>query len=1119
MGREHDIARIVALLRDGRFLAVLGSSGAGKSSLIRAGLLPALRAGALPGSARWPMVTMTPGDHPLQALAKALRRMLPAAPALAAADLETDPGRLEEAIAAIPWAAGALLAVDQLEELFTLCASRSERQGFLDAVLQAASIPDGRLRVVFGMRADFYPRCAEHSLLRTLLTERQYLVGPMARSDIARAIEEPARRVGLDLEPGLTRTILEDVTSGAGGLPLLQHLLFELWRRRRGQRLTLQGYVESGGVQGALAQAAEAAFLALPVAQRVLARRLLLRLTQPGDGTQDTRRRAELAEFPDSGEQGRDSTAALAALTEARLVVTGRDPVSGEPVAELVHDVLMRAWPRLRGWIEEDRERLRAGAHLAAAAAEWERAGRDEGLLYRGARSAAWREYGIDELSARERSFLMAGEDVAARERRLRGRRRRLALAASGVGLAVVSALASLAIVQRDRTQQERAESRSRGLAALAQQETLRDPEAAVATARQADRAAATPEARQSLRQAIQEPALRGLVETGAPLYALAPLDAARVAVAGEDGLVRVWRGRGKALDGSFRSGAGQIYALAATAGGRLVASVGEDGAVRLSDGAGESLGSRRFGAATALTTAVDGDGETLAVGTAEGRLIVESIATRRRSIDAQVDLAGITAVAMTPNGTQIVAAGAGGLIRMFAPPAPRPTWSAPPQPDGIAGLVLSRDGRTLVTGGLDGRVAVWRPPRRVPLVLPREGVADAGAVAISRDGRLVAAADSSGAIRVWHVTGGPSIMTLRGHSGVVTGLAFGARGTVLRSTAVDGQVRSWAIGDRVWSMPADGNGVPVGGVRFAASGAALDVVRDGGSLTRWTWRTGVRDVTLRGGEGAFFAGSVDPTGSAMILADGLGVTRWDADRSVRLAPPELEIDLLLQPADGQALVGVSHFAATVWRLDADSEAPERIPVAASEGLVAAALDPGGERLAVADGAGVIRMVAITDGEPVDQVQVPGRPSAVALRDGAVAVGGLDGAVHLAASSGRVRRLGAHSQRVNAVAIAPDGRYVVSAANDGLIVWDPRDPGLGVRLGGFPGRVGGVTISPHARHVAAWGAATPFGGPNDDVHLRVFRCLACEQIGLVRRAGAERAALALIPEQPALAPG
>src|SRR5438552_3218386 len=394
-GREQVVAQAVGHLAEGRFLALVGPSGSGKSSLLRAGLMHALGSGALPGSDRWACSVIRPGDRPLDALAHSL-----------------DEKREHS-----------MLAVDQFEEVFTACSDVADRTAFLDALTEAATAPDGATTIVIAMRADFYGRCAEHRGLASLLASHQILVGPMDEDELRRAIELPARRADLIVEEQLTDSLVADTVGQPGGLPLLSTALLELWTHRRDLTLHLDDYLRAGGVEGAVARLAEEAFDRLDADEQAAAKRILLRLAAPGEGTEVVRRRAPLSEF--DLDRDADASRAMAVFTDARLVTVA------EGTAEVAHEALLHEWPRLRTWLEDDAEGRKLHRHVTESSHTWDEGGRDPADLYRGARSTAaweWAEPHQADLNDLEREFLRAsrsaseGEAVRARRtnRRLR---------------------------------------------------------------------------------------------------------------------------------------------------------------------------------------------------------------------------------------------------------------------------------------------------------------------------------------------------------------------------------------------------------------------------------------------------------------------------------------------------------------------------------------------------------------------------------------------------------------------------------------------------------------------------------------------------------------------------
>ena len=314
-GRERLVAELVARLVGAGFLGIVGPSGSGKSSVLRAGLLPALAGGVLPGSEGWRRLLLRPGERPLDEL----RRVLVSG--------AKDP--LAEALDALPANARLLLAVDQLEELFTACRSDAERAAFADTLARAAADPEGRAVVVVALRADFYGRFAAYPGLAELLGGNHVLVGPMQASELRRAVELPAGRVGLRVEPELADALVDDVEGEPGALPLLSTALLELWQKRQDNALTLAAYRESGGVHGAVARLAEGTYARVPDERKPLVRAIMLRLVGEGEGDAPVRRRAPLAEL--DLERNEDVADVLATLADSRLVTVVGGKRRGRP--------------------------------------------------------------------------------------------------------------------------------------------------------------------------------------------------------------------------------------------------------------------------------------------------------------------------------------------------------------------------------------------------------------------------------------------------------------------------------------------------------------------------------------------------------------------------------------------------------------------------------------------------------------------------------------------------------------------------------------------------------------------------------------------------------------------
>ncbi|MEJ2512896.1 MAG: BTAD domain-containing putative transcriptional regulator, partial [Anaerolineales bacterium] len=397
-GREQIKAKLANHLCNGHCLSVIvGASGSGKSSIVRAGLVPALKKdGPVLESTKqnadsdnWKVRVITPTAQPIQMLATKLTDQVESVSATATLidDLMQDPRSLYLFLSRSKHNQKTVLVVDQFEELFTLCRDEFEREAYIDNLLTALDSLNGSFILIITLRADFYSHLSQYPALRDLAVTHQEYIGPMTTEELRRAIEEPAKRGLWEFETGLVDLILRDIGDEPGALPLLSHALLETWKRRAGHMLTLQGYEDAGGVHGAIAQTAENIYNSFSAPDQTILRNIFLRLTEFGEGTEDTRRRASLKELISHEGDTDRITAILNKLAEARLVTLAEDS------AEVAHEALIREWPQLREWLMEDREGILLHRHLTDSTREWELLERDPGALYRGARLAQTNEW------------------------------------------------------------------------------------------------------------------------------------------------------------------------------------------------------------------------------------------------------------------------------------------------------------------------------------------------------------------------------------------------------------------------------------------------------------------------------------------------------------------------------------------------------------------------------------------------------------------------------------------------------------------------------------------------------------------------------------------------------
>lgn len=431
-GRERLVAEVVRRIAEGeRLITMIGASGSGKSSAVRAGLLPAIRKGAVPGSDQWLIAHMMPGSDPFIELEAALLRSAIDAPESLAEVLgsEDGSGLLRAVLRLLPTESSRMvLVIDQFEELFTLVEDESVRWRLLDHLIGAVDDAYGRVVVVTTLRADFYGRPLEHTDFGTRMAAGVVNVVPLASDELEAAALEPARRSGVTLEPAVLAELITDVLGQPGALPMFQYTLTELFDRRVGDVLGIEAYRSIGGVQGALTKTAEELYEQLSQPEQEAAKQLFLRLVTIAEHDEWSRRRVHAAELVALDVDVVTMQKVIEFFTRHRLLSLDRDQVTGGPTVEVAHEALLSGWQRLRSWIEQNREDLLRHRELAIAAGRWDASGRDRDYVYVGHRldeALQWNAHSALNLTERERSFLDAG--VARREEEEEAERNRVA--------------------------------------------------------------------------------------------------------------------------------------------------------------------------------------------------------------------------------------------------------------------------------------------------------------------------------------------------------------------------------------------------------------------------------------------------------------------------------------------------------------------------------------------------------------------------------------------------------------------------------------------------------------------------------------------------------------------
>lgn len=1128
-GREDTSARLAKRVQDGAPLTVVvGASGSGKSSFVRAGLIPALkriaRTRADAGSDKCEplhILVITPTAHPIETLATALTREQPSVLTAAALidDMTRDPRALYLYLKR-EWMTAStrngqrcrpqmLVVLDQFEEIFTLCRSPLEREQFIDNVLymlapsalaqsaqvQRAESPgagNGALGVslVLTLRADFYAHLADYEELRALAAQHQEYIGPLTSEEMRRAIEEPARQqravdgAPWEFERGLVDLILRDVGSEPGALPLLSHALLETWKRRSGHTLTFRGYQDAGGVRGAIAQTAETIYLRLSTQEQEIARNVFLRLTELGEGTEDTRRRATPDELTLHATHAAQVRRVLAQLAEVRLLTMSEQGI------EVAHEALIREWQRLREWLNQDREGLRLHHQLTRAAQEWELVERDPEMLYRGMRLAHARDWAQqagtrDSLNAQERAFLAASDaaqqaavrekqaqqereletakrmteaaqrlatvqeqravEQAAANRRLRQR----ALFLIGAFLvAIVAALtAAFFLTQSNANLQAAAAaqltSESRRLAAESGRLRGQDLNLALLLAVQAIETDDNNEVRSNLFQAlINQPQLATLYGHTKPVTRVAySPDGTLLASASADDTIRLWEAENGKLVREWNTRQEAVNDVAFSPDGTLLASAGEDRTIRVWD--------------------------------------VESGAPVGQALEGHG--AKASAVAFSPDGKLLASSAADRTIRIWDVASRVLLYSPLPTIDeGAMNLRFSPDGKTLAMGSTSGDVGLWDVASGTQRVEIPNGTR-LTSIAYSPNGKFLAVTNNAFAIRLMDATTGQFVgEPFVGHTDIPRSVAFSPDGKILASASEDRTIRLWDVASRApLGEPLRGHTDAVYSIAFHPNGRTLASAGYDGTVRLWGLQGTQRlSLSLRGHKDIVNAIAYSPDGKQIASASRDGTVRvWDV-ASGEPALQSLEghraaVSAVAYSPDGTRLASAS-IDKTIRLWDTATGNLLQTLRGHSGAVQAVAFSPDGKTVASGGYDNTTRRWDVASGKEIGE-PLRGRTDVVNSLafspDGKTLAAGTFGVIWLWDLTGDTpvgRRLDGHTLMVWALAFSPDGKTLASGSDDKTIrVWDVESAASGQELRGHLGGVFGLAFSPDGKTLAS----------------------------------------------------
>lgn len=1066
-GRERATNALLDRLNDNGITTLVGASGAGKSSLMKAGVLPRLSKEA---------VIISPGTDPLKEFALQVPELIHVLESAAESDVLVD--FAHEVQAAV---GDRVVIVDQFEEAFTLGGDENRLRIFVQALHAAA----GKTAVVLGVRADFYARCLDFPELAEALQTRQMVLGAMSAAELRDAVTNPAKAAGLQLEAGLVDLVLRDLGThnrrgkdayDAGALPLLSHALLVTWQRRQAGRLTIAGYRAAGGIQGAVAATAERAWSDLDEPARAAARQLLLRLVRVGDDTQDTRRRSSRHSLLEASTNLPATERALEVLTHARLITMDADSV------QITHEALLQAWPRLRSWIDEDRAGNLTRQRLEEDAATWSTHDRDSSLLYRGARLEGVRQQ--QDVTTIAKEFVRTSE---------RQHRKSVWLRRSAISLVVIFALiaagaAVIAVRQRD-------DAVFRQI--VAEADRLADTDASVAAQLLLAAHRLRPDdldVGSKLLANQQKPlAVPLLGHTGAVYLTSFSNDGTVLATASYDRTARLWDVRDRANPkplAVITAHTDWLTSAVFSPDGKVLATTGNDKTIRLWDVTDRAnprhLRTIETGNGTSYLLEFSPDGKILAAANEDKTARLWNVSDPADPQPLGEPLRGATAavrtLAFTPDGRTLATSGDDQVIRLWDVATRTALGKAMTGHTGVVhSVTFSPDGKLLASAADDTTVRLWDPVTQAPIGDPLVGhTAGVWSVKFSPDGRMLASGAVDGTARLWNVTAPVNAMQLgkplAAPSGGVFAVGFSPDGATLATGAGENSVRLWSLPRHVVPVPAGNAGV----TSFSEDGKLLVTAdgnggKDGKTARFWDTADPFTPKFLGAVKVSPDKGSVRvqlrPDGKVLgTLAGEKSLQLWDTSDPAHVVPltPLITLgtrftnQLVFSPDNKIMVTGGDDESVQLWDVS-DPARPVKLgePLTGHDGYVNdTTFSPDGRTMVTASSDRMFRLWDMADparprllGKPVEDHHEPVQ-RVIFTPDGTKLItGGADKAIRLWDVRDREKPvalsvLTGQTQQVFSLAVTPDGKTLASASADKTFrLWDIGNPARATPLG------------------------------------------------------------------------
>ncbi|MEG3983143.1 CHAT domain-containing protein [Microcoleus sp. T3B2] len=1060
-GQEKFVNKLVEVTQTQPLVAVVGPSGSGKSSVVYAGLIPKLRK-----EGNWLIESFRPGKEPFLPLASALVRQLePEAGETQqlreavglTGDLQNGRITLQQVVSRIlernP-GKRLLLVADQFEELYTLCQVKEEQERFANELLTA--IAQQNITLVLTLRADFYGYVLSYRPFRDALQEyTPQLLSSMKREELQAAIELPAQKLEVQLEPQLTQRILDDVGQEPGNLPLLEFALTRLWEKQRNRELTHQAYEEIGGVKKAIANHAEQIYQKLSETEKKQAQRIFVQLVRPGEGTEDTRRIATRAEV---GEDNWNLVSYLAGY-QARLVVTGRQ--EPQDTVEVVHEALIREWGTLRELMNANRQFRTWQERLKVALREWKNNNHDSGGLLRGASLTVaedWLRKRADEMTQEERDFIQVSVQERDKEIQERERGRRLQIIGLSGFSSVAMMLAGFALYQLQQAQRQQvgqlAANSEALLAANQPVEALVNAIAAVGLGKSAfvqfpqflDNSA-----RDSLLDAIlvNREFNRLQYKSGVTSIAISP-DGKRIASGSWDKTIRLWDATtGQPLGQPLKGHKAGVTSVAISPNGKLIVSGSSDKTIRLWDATiGQPVGKPLEGHEESISSvAFSPDGKRIASGSWDKTIRLWNVTTGQPlGKPLEGHKAGVISVAFSPDGKRIVSGSDDKMIRL---------WNATGQPIGqpltghqeaVYSVAFSPDGKRIVSGSDDKTIRLWDAtgqPMGKPLTGHQEAVYS---VAFSPDGKQVVSSSPDKTIRLWDVTMSQIVWESKE---VVNSVAFSPNSKRVASGHQDGMIGLWDTTTRQpLGKPLKGHLENIYSVAFSPDGKRIASGSDDKTIRLWDATTGQPiGKPLMGHQKAVLSVAFSPDGKRVVSGSEDNTIRlWNATTGQPIGQSlkghqKAVWSVAFSPDGKRVASGSEDKTIRLW--DATTGQPIGKPLKEDLSEVySVAFSPNGKRIASGGGDNTIHLWDITSGQPSGQPLKGHQDTITSLAFSSnskwIISGSLDKTIRLwDANTGHPigQPLKVYKASVNSVAFSPDGKWIVSGSENTISLW------------------------------------------------------------------------------------